>query len=640
MSSLKRRYPIGAELVGENQAHFRVWAPKARELDVVWEDAADGTPKSCALRAEPDGYFSGVANAGGDARYRFRVNRAENSYPDPASRFQPDGPHSSSCIVDPTKFRWSDAEWPGLKLKGQVIYEMHVGTFTKDGTWRAAAEQLPELARIGITVIEMMPIAEFPGRFGWGYDGVDLFAPSHLYGMPDDLRAFIDRAHSLGIGVILDIVYNHFGPDGNYLGIFSDDYLLPGKGHEWGDVINFDGANSGPVREFFITNGSYWIDEFHFDGFRFDATHAIRDESEEYITGEVGRAARKAAGARSIVLIAENDLQESKMARRRSQGGDGLDGMWNDDFHHSAIVALTGGNVGYYSDYSGKPQELISAAKYGFLYQGQALSWRKVLRGTPTFGIPADALVCFVENHDQIANTGPGERPRFQTSPGRYRAMTALLLLGAWTPLLFQGEEFGASSPFLFFADVGDASVRHETRKGRAELLAPFLSLSQEETLRSLPAPDDPKAFSRCKLDFSEREKNRELYNLHVDLLKLRREDSRFRQQGSGGIDGAVLGPASFVVRYFSEQNDDRLLLVNLGERQVLHPASEPLLAPPAGYRWETLWTSDLQRYGGADAVATATPDQWILPAESAVALRPVRTHSHERQVGQPSRET
>jgi len=623
MSSLKRRYPIGAELIGENQTHFRVWAPKGRQVDVVLEDTADGTPKFYSLIAEPGGYFSGVANVGAGARYRFRVDGAENSYPDPASRLQPDGPHGSSCIVDPTTFQWSDEEWQGLKLKGQVIYEMHIGTFTKEGTWRAAAQQLSELARIGITVIEMMPVAEFPGRFGWGYDGVDLFAPSHLYGTPDHLRAFIDSAHSLKLGVILDVVYNHFGPDGNYLGIFSDDYLLHGKGHEWGDAINFDGPNSGPVREFFITNGQYWVEEFHFDGFRFDATHAIPDESDEYIIGAVGRAARQAASSRSIILIAENDLQEARMARPRIQGGDGLDGMWNDDFHHSAVVALTGRKDAYFADYLGAPQEFISAAKYGFLYQGQARSWRKVLRGTPTFGIPADAFVCFIENHDQIANTGVGDRPRFHTSPGRYRAITALLLLGPWTPLLFQGEEFGASSPFLFFADVGDVSVRDATRRGRAELLAPFLSLSEEDTLRRLPAPDDPEAFSRCKLDFSERERNRELYNLHIDLFKLRREDSRFFKQSSGGIDGAVLGPASFVLRYFSQANDDRLLIMNFGERQVLHPASEPLLVPPPSCRWETLWTSDSPRYGGSGAAASATADQWILPAESAVVLQP-----------------
>src|SRR5205823_5337778 len=349
----------------------------------------------------------------------------------------------------------------------------------------------------------------------------------------------------------------------------------------------------GPVREFFITNGRYWIEEFHFDGFRFDATHAIHDESEEYIIAAVGCAARNAAGSRSIVLVAENDLQESKMTRPQSEGGNGLDGMWNDDCHHSAIVALTGQNVGYFSDYSGKPQEFISATKYGFLYQGQALSWRKVLRGTPTFGVPAEAFVCFIENHDQIANTGPGDRLRFQTCPGRYRAMTALLLLGPWTPLLFQGEEFGASSPFLFFADIGDVSVRKAIRRGRAEWLAPFLSVTEEQALRALPTPDDPRVFARCKLDFSERETNRELYDLHIDLVKLRREDSRFREQSCGGIDGAMLGPASFLFRYFSKENDDRLLLVNFGQSQILKPASEPLLALPTGHRWETLWKSD-----------------------------------------------
>jgi maltooligosyltrehalose trehalohydrolase len=265
----------------------------------------------------------------------------------------------------------------------------------------------------------------------------------------------------------------------------------------------------------------------------------------------------------------------------------------------------------------------MSAAKHGFLYQGQALSWRKALRGSPTFGIPPEAFVCFIENHDQIANTGAGERVRFQTSPSRYRAMTALLLLGPWTPLLFQGEEFGASNPFMFFADLGDPSVRDAIRKGRAEWLAPFLSVSEKEALTTLPAPDDPKVFARCKLDFSEREKNRQIYDLHIDLLKLRREDSRFRQQLPGSIDGAVLGTASFLLRYFSKEADDRLLLVNFGKRQVLHPVSEPLIAPPSSYRWEVVWTSESPRYGGSGAPITATKEQWVLPAEATVTLRP-----------------
>lgn len=624
VSEIKRHYPIGAEVVTKDQTHFRLWAPKAREIDVVLENGAGSEPVICPLTSEASGYFSGAVNVGTGSRYRFRVNGGKRFYPDPASRIQPEGPHGPSCIVDPRQFRWADTNWPGVKLKGQIIYEMHIGTFTKEGTWRAAADQLPELARIGITVVQMMPVADFPGKFGWGYDGVNLFAPAHLYGTPDELRTFIDRAHSLGLGVILDVVYNHFGPDGNYLGIFSDDYLIREKENEWGNAINFDGPNSGPVREFFITNGRYWIEEFHFDGFRFDATHAIWDRSAEYIIGAVGRAAREAAGSRSILLIAENDLQEAKMARTFSESGDDLDGMYNDDFHHSAVAALARRNEAYFGDYLGTPQEFISAAKYGFLYQGQALSWRKAARGTPTFRLAPEVFVCFIENHDQIANTGSGQRLRFQTSPGCYRAVTALLLLGPWTPLLFQGEEFGASSPFQFFADIGDASVRDAIRRGRAEWLAPFLSVTKEEAWRTLPAPDDPEVFVRCKLDLAEREKNRELYNLHIDLLKLRREDSRFRQQGSGGIDGAVLGPASFVLRYFSKEKDDRLLIVNFGERQILKPASEPLLASPVGDRWETLWTSESSRYAGAGAAMIATPEQWVLPAESTVALRPV----------------
>ena len=624
MLHAQRRHPIGAEVIGKDETHFRVWTPKAREIDVVLEDGTSSEPIFYPLTPEAGGYFSGAVNVGAGSRYRFRVNRGENFYPDPASRFQPQGPHGPSCIVDPRQFRWADTNWPGVTLKGQIIYEMHIGTFTKEGTWCAAVEQLPELARVGITVVEMMPVADFPGKFGWGYDGVNLFAPSQLYGTPDDLRAFIDRAHSLGVAVILDVVYNHFGPDGNYLGIFSDDYLIREKENEWGNAINFDGSNSGPVREFFITNGRYWVEEFHLDGFRFDATHAIRDQSTEYIIGAVGRAAREAAGSRSILLIAENDLQEAKMAQPSREGGDDLDGMWNDDFHHSAVVALTGRNEAYFADYRGTPQEFVSAVKYGFLYQAQARSWRKALRGTPTFGISPEAFVCFLENHDQIANTGSGQRLRFQTSPGRYRAMTAFLLLGPWTPLLFQGQEFGASSPFLFFADIGDASVRDAIRKGRAEWLAPFLSLTEDQAWRALPAPDEPEVFASCKLNFSERKNNRELYALHIDLLKLRREDSRLRQQSSGGIDGAVLGPAIFALRYFSANNDDRLLLVNFGESHVLHPASEPLLAPPEGCRWEILWTSESPRYGATDSGAVTTSEPWALPAESAVVLKPV----------------
>jgi len=613
---MQRRYPIGAEIISENKTHFRVWAPRADKLAVALEKRAH------SLTSEGDGYFSGTVNCGAGARYKFQINDGD-AFPDPASRFQPEGPHQASCVVDPFSFKWTDAKWRGVKLAGQIIYEMHIGTFTPEGTWRAAIDKLPDLKESGMTLLEVMPIADFPGRFGWGYDGVNLFAPTRLYGTPEEFRAFVDRAHALELGVILDVVYNHFGPDGNYLGSFSNDYLRRDKENEWGDAINFDGENCGPVREFFITNGRYWIEEFHFDGFRFDATQCIFDRSEEFIVGAIGRAAREAAGERSIVLIAESETQEAKMVRPRSEGGDDLDGLWNDDWHHAAFVALTGRSEAYYSDYSGRPQEFISTAKYGYLFQGQPYSWQEAPRGHPALGLKAEAFVSFLENHDQVSNSATGDRLRLQTSPGRYRAMTALLLLGPWTPLLFQGEEFGASTPFRYFSEAGDDKLREAVKKGRFEFLAQFPSAASSEVQARLPVPYEIETFNRCKLDWSERETNRALSDLHRDLIKLRREDSRLRLQMEGGIDGAVLGSHSFLLRYFAKQNDDRLLLVNLGRRKELTRTSEPLLASPSNCEWGILWTSESQRYGGPGVVDVATDEKWLLPAEAAVLLRP-----------------
>ena len=547
-TKIERRYPIGAELIGDRRVHFRVWAPKAKRLEVSIEG------KFHELQSEPNGYFAGPVEAKAGTLYRFRVNGEGNLYPDPASRFQPEGPHGPSCVVDPTQFKWTDAAWKGIKMPRQIIYEMHIGTFTPEGTWRAAVEKLPLLKQDGITLLEMMPVADFPGEFGWGYDGVNLFAPCRLYGSPDDLRFFVERAHDLGLGVILDIVYNHFGPDGNYLGVFSDDYVNRDLANEWGDCINFDGRNSGPVREFFIANGRYWIDEFHFDGFRFDATQSIHDKSEEYIVGAVGRAARVAAGERAIVLIAENEPQEAKLIKPRSEGGDDLDALWNDDWHHSAAVALTGNREAYYTDYLGNPQEFISAAKYGYLFQGQPYTWQEAPRGYSTRGARPEAFVSFIENHDQVANTPFGERMRFLTSPGRYRAMVGLLLLGPWTPLLFQGQEFGAASAFRFFADVGDKELREAIRKGRFEFLSQFPSVAAPEVQARLPVPYHRSTFEGCKLDWSDREKFPQFYHLHRDLIRLRQSDPRFRELKPNGVDGAVLARRAFVLRYFAEK--------------------------------------------------------------------------------------
>ncbi len=627
---ITRRYPIGAELVGNGQAHFRVWAPKANRLEVVLEGKWRGDrdvkilPTFWELEREPTGYFSGSLEAGAGALYRFRIDGGENFYPDPASRFQPEGPHGPSCLVDPAQFKWTDAHWLGIKMQGQIMYEVHVGTFTGEGTWRAAMKELAELARIGITVIEMMPIADFPGEFGWGYDGVDLFAPTRLYGPPDDLRAFVNEAHSLGLAVILDVVYNHFGPDGNYLGLYSDDYLHRERGNDWGDSINFDGKNSGPVREFFITNGRYWIEEFHFDGFRFDATQSIHDESEEYIVGAIGRAARLAAGSRSIILVAENEPQEAKLIRARSEGGDDLDGVWNDDFHHSAHVVMTGRHEAYYSDYRGRPQEFVSAAKYGYLFQGQPYWWQDAERGMSALDAHPAAFVSFLENHDQVSNSAAGARMRFESSPGVYRAMTALLLLGPWTPLLFQGEEFGATSPFVFFADIGDDKLREAIRVGRFDFLAQFPSIATKEAQQSLAVPTRRETFELCKLNLAERETERLFYDLHCDLIRLRREDSRFQKQILRGVDGAILGEHSFLLRYFGERDDERLLIVNLGPAQSFIPAPEPLLAPPFGFQWDMIWTSDHERYGGPGISKPVSDEGWSLPAEATIALRAI----------------
>jgi maltooligosyltrehalose trehalohydrolase len=618
-----RRWPVGAEVMPQGGTHFRVWAPRRRQLAVVLEGGA-----SFPLTAEEGGYFSGLVDeARAGMRYQFRLDEGERLYPDPASRYQPDGPHGPSAIVDPHVFKWTDADWLGVSLPGQVIYEMHIGTFTPEGTWAAAQRQLAALAELGVTVLEVMPVADFPGRFGWGYDGVNLFAPTRLYGTPDDFRCFVDAAHTQGLGVILDVVYNHLGPDGNYLKEFAEAYFTDRYTTDWGEAINYDGPHAAEVREYFLCNAAYWIAEFHLDGLRLDATQNIYDQSEDHFLAELGRRVRAAAAGRATLLVAENEPQEVIQVQALEQGGYGLDGLWNDDLHHSAMVALTGRNEAYYTDYRGTPQEFISALKYGYLYQGQYYKWQKQRRGTPSLKLPPAHFVTFTQNHDQIANSGRGERAHALTSPGRWRALTALLLLGPGTPMLFMGQEFAASSPFLYFADHNQ-ELAPLVCKGRAEFLAQFRSLATPEAQAVLRDPCDPQTFELSKLDLSERERHAEIYALHRELLRLRRSDPVFRAQRPGGLDGAVLGDEAFVLRFFGEAagqlDDDRLLLVNLGRDLHLHPAPEPLLAPPAGMHWEVLWSSEDPHYGGLGTPPLDTNEGWRLPGHAAVVLKAV----------------
>lgn len=615
-----RHLPAGAEVQADGSGtHFRVWAPQHRSVEVVFEQGRAGA----RLADEENGYFSGlVANVSAGMRYKYGLDGGE-AYPDPASRYQPTGPHGWSEVVDPRSFRWSDDSWPGAKLEGQIMYELHLGTFTPEGTWLGASEKLEYMRDTGITLLEVMPVADFPGKFGWGYDGVQPYAPASIYGTPDHMRTFVDRAHSVGLAVILDVVYNHIGPDGNYLTKFSPFYLTTRYKTDWGDAINFDGEQSGPVREFFRENAAYWIREFHLDGLRLDATQDIHDRSEPHIVAEFSCAARKAAGHRSIVLTGENEPQNTRLIKPVADGGYGLNALWNDDFHHTAMVALTGKADAYYSDYRGTAQELLSAVKYGYLFQGQWYRWQQKRRGTPTIGLPREAMINFIQNHDQIANTASGQRIHELTSPGMFKALTALLLLAPGTPMLFQGQEFGASSPFLFFADH-KPELAKLIKAGRMEFLGQWRSLALPEMQKCFDDPHAPETFEKCKLDYAEVEKHAEIYALHRDLLRLRREDPILSAQGSYGIDGAVFSSQCLLVRFFSpEYRQDRLLLVNLGIELALDPAPEPLLAPPASTEWIKVWSSEDPQYGGCGTPLLDTESNWKIPGQAAVLLHP-----------------
>ncbi|MEO8480909.1 MAG: malto-oligosyltrehalose trehalohydrolase [Acidobacteriota bacterium] len=616
---MHRACPVGAEIQPAG-VHFRVWAPNHLRVEIQIE-----TDPPIALRSEGNGYFEGLiqGSVAGD-RYRITVDDS-SPLPDPASRFQPDGPHGPSAVVAPGTYRWTDDGWPGIRRSELVVYEIHIGTFTADGTWQAAARELAALAELGVTCVEIMPVADFAGDFGWGYDGVNLFAPTRLYGAPDDFRDFVDTAHHLGIGVILDVVYNHFGPDGCYLAPFTRAYFGD-DGNEWGQGINFDGPLSAGVREFFVSNAAYWIREFHLDGLRIDATQAIHDRSTPHILAEVTAAVRQAADGRATWVVGESEPQDSELTSSIDTGGQGLDALWNDDLHHAAMVAATGRREAYYTDYAGSPQEFISAAKYGFLYQGQWYSWQDKGRGTPALRHPADAFVAFLQNHDQIANSSHGFRLHDVTSAGKLRALTALLLLGPWVPMLFQGQEFAAPVPFLYFADHG-GGLADLIRAGRRDFLGQFPSVADAVRSGIMSDPCDRDTFERCKLRRDETPERSAIRALHASLLQLRTSEAAFRMHDRHDIDGAVLGPQAFVLRFFERSaerfENDRLLLVNLGGQLDMNIVPEPLLAAPAGHRWSTIWSSDDPAFGGPGVFPVVRLGGWCLPPEGAVVLAP-----------------
>jgi maltooligosyltrehalose trehalohydrolase len=619
-----RRRAFGAELDARGVS-FRVFAPGRAGVDVVVDDGRQAR----VLPLEPDderGAWSGHAEGvRAGARYRYRLAGEPEPLPDPTSRFQPEGVAGPSEVIDPA-FAWTDADFPGIGPRGRVVYELHIGTFTPEGTWQAARARLPELARLGVSVLEVMPVAEFAGARGWGYDAVFWHAPYHHYGRPEDMRRFVDEAHRYGLGVILDVVYNHLGIVGNVLPRYSPDYMSQAP-NEWGGGLAFDETEARPIRGLVMDNVAYWIDEFHVDGYRFDAIQGINDRSRPHILAEAVAAAREAGGNKILYLVGEDEPQDSRLLRPLEAGGAGLDTLWNDDLHHAARVAITGHREAYFMDYTGTARELAACVRHGFLFQGQRTRWHGRRRGHGTRGLPPRAFVTFLENHDQIANEGLGERMWPRVSPGRLRALKALLLLAPWTPLLFQGEEWNATARFAYFADH-DPEQAALVKAGRARQLQQFPRHAGADERDRFPDPGAPETFAACKLDWSERSApaHARAYALHRDLLELRHGDPTLRREGTDGVvvDAAALSEALLVVRWFGVEEDgasDRLLLLNLGADLEPRSVSEPLVAPPRDYRWRLTWSSDHTRYGGAGARGPREDRELFAAGEAAVFL-------------------
>jgi malto-oligosyltrehalose trehalohydrolase len=495
---------------------FRLYAPAATSVRVRYGPEAE--PRSLALDARGGGWFEGTArDAAAGTRYRFAID--ELQAPDPASRFQPDGVHGASVVVDPRTFVWPDDPWPGLPWNEHVFYELHVGTFTPEGTYAGAMEKLDALAELGVTAIELMPIAEFPGARNWGYDGVLLYAPTHNYGSPDELKAFVVAAHARGLAVYLDVVYNHFGPEGNYLWTYAPTFYTDRHRTPWGAAIDVEAPEHDDVRAFFIDNALYWLGEYRFDGLRFDAVHAIHDGPGRRFLREMAETIRSRAG-RDVHLVVENEDNEAALLEVYTA-------QWNDDAHHGAHVALTGQTEGYYSDYASDPVGLLGRAlTHGFAYQGEPSSLRDGRpRGSASRHLPLCAFVDFLQNHDQIGNRPFGDRITALAPLEAVRAATAILLLAPHVPLLFMGEEWGASTPFLFFCDFEPDLARSVTA-GRRNEFRTFAAFSDPAERERIPDPSAASTFAASVLRWPERETapHGDLLAFHRRLLELRRE--------------------------------------------------------------------------------------------------------------------
>jgi len=618
------RLTMGANVV-DGGVEFRVWAPAASRIDVVLEGA------EVTLAPVADGVWSGfVPGVEAGARYRYRIDGG-GAFSDPYSRSQPEGPHGPSEVIDPAAHRWREHGWKGLGPAGLVIYECHVGTYTEAGTFDALTGDLDNLRDLGVTAIEIMPIADFPGARNWGYDGVNLFAPTRNYGGPAALRRFVDEAHRRHIGVILDVVYNHFGPDGNYLLQYSPDYLTDRHRTPWGDAINYDGPNSDRVRRYVIDNALYWINEFHIDGLRLDATFAIIDDSATHILAELTDAVRaNIRDGRGVVLIAETYENDPRYVRRTSDGGLGFDAVWSDDFHHVVHTAASAEQAGYYADYDGTMDELARTINRGWLFEGQVSRHLKEHRGSPSDAVEATNLVYFIQNHDQVGNRAFGRRLAHLVGAAVQKPWSALHLLLPYTPLLFMGQEFVTSSRFYYFTDH-NAELGQQIVEGRRREFASLAGFDGAE----LPDPQDERTFLDSKLNLEEREQGvgAERFALNRELIALRKKDRVLRRQDRRSMR-AMAASDSMLLVHMWHGREHRLIVANFGMALDVPPATAGVPEELARYEWRIVLSTEERRFGGTDdrarfdAQMVALPPQavlWLAATTQSIPVRAIR---------------
>jgi maltooligosyltrehalose trehalohydrolase len=542
---------------------FRVWAPAAREVWLTLE-RPDEADEERVLTPGADGAFEGwMPDVGPGTRYWYRLDGGPH-LPDPASRFQPDGVHGPSEVVDPDAFEWSDQAWAGTTLARASIYELHVGTFSPEGTFNGVRDRLPHLRDLGVTAVELMPVADFAGRHNWGYDGVCLFAPARCYGRPDDLRHLVNTAHRLGLAVLLDVVYNHLGPDGAYMGTFAPAYFSDRHQSPWGQAINLDGQGSAMARAWIVDNARHWAREYHVDGLRLDATHALVDESGTHLVADLAAGVHEADGARRLLVVAEDERNLAVMVRPTAEGGWGLDGVWADDFHHRMRRLLAGDADGYFADFSATTADLAATIRQGWFFTGQHSTYLDRPRGTDPAGIPRERFVVCLQNHDQVGNRAFGDRLHHQIDPAAYRAALAVLLMAPETPLIFMGQEWAADSPFLYFTDHNEALGRLVT-EGRRREFGRFAAFADPAVRARIPDPQALATFEASRLDWSERAAGTHaaVERLTRALLTLRRHEPAF--EPGRPFDAAAPDTSTVALTFGSLASPDLMVVARLG---------------------------------------------------------------------------